>query len=345
MELIPLSEQNDIGKFNRFVAEHPSGDFLQSWDWGGWQEKLGKKVFRFAVYEQSATLLAAQAIQVQIPNMRRYYLYIPHGPLLNNSLTGKDGAKVVDFFINGLVEQFPQTLFVRIEPTQDYIPRLHQKKIKKTVNIQAGKTLVLGLAETELAELLAAMHPKTRYNIKIAQKHGITVRSDLAITPQDGLHLPEAVRLITDTAKRQKYRGYPAGYYKSLIDYFGTRSGELTLTIYKAFYEKTLLASAIMVDFGAARTYLFGGSSQLHRNTMAPYLLHWQAITDAKEKGLTSYDFGGSETAGGKTDLGFNRFKLGFGTTQRNFPGTYDIIQRPAWYTIYTALRSINRKF
>jgi len=344
MELVQLNSQADIGIFNRFVAGHPDGDFLQSWDWGGWQEKLGRQVARLALYDDSKMVLSAQLIRTALPKLKQHYIYTPHGPLIENSVAAEDKSKILAYFFAELVKKFPSALFVRIEPAQDFISALPQARTKKTVNIQAGKTLVLDITKPA-EELLAAMHQKTRYNIKVAQKHGITIQSDLAVTPQAGLHLPEAVRLITDTAKRQNYRGYPAEYYKGLIDYFGTRQGDLSLSIYKAFYEKTLLVSAIMVDFGRTRTYLFGGSSALHRNTMAPYLLHWQAILDAREKGLSEYDFGGSETAGGKTDLGFNRFKLGFGPIQREFPGTYDIIMKPAWYTIYSGLRYLNRKF
>ena len=87
--------------------------------------------------------------------------------------------------------------------------------------------------------------------------------------------------------------------------------GQIKLHIYKSIYQNKLLASAIFIDFGKTRTFLFGGSSAQDKNVMAPYLLHWQAILDAKNAGMKFYDFWGTETAKGEVP-GFVRFKLGF---------------------------------
>ena len=87
--------------------------------------------------------------------------------------------------------------------------------------------------------------------------------------------------------------------------------GNVSLHIYKAIFQNQLLGAAFMVDFGKTRTFLFGGSSEFHKNVMAPYLLHWKAMQDAKALGLTTYDFWGIETSSGETP-GFVRFKIGF---------------------------------
>ncbi len=75
---------------------------------------------------------------------------------------------------------------------------------------------------------------------------------------------------------------------------------------------------------------------------MAPYLLHWQAMSDAKQLGLEFYDFWGVETSGGATP-GFARFKLGFGGQTVSYSRAYDIIQNKPLYYIYNFLRNINR--
>lgn len=189
------------------------------------------------------------------------------------------------------------------------------------------------------------MHPKTRYNIKVAERHGIQVTSEPIVTPGYGLHLQEALSLLVGTARRQQFKSHPAGYYKRLIDFFGMQpEGACTVSVYKALYKTGLLAVALMVDFGATRTYLFGGTAATQKNLMAPYALHWAAMLDAKSKGLASYDFWGIETASGKIP-GFVRFKLGWGGATIDYPPAIDIVQRQPWYTIYTLLRSLNRKF
>jgi lipid II:glycine glycyltransferase (peptidoglycan interpeptide bridge formation enzyme) len=110
-------------------------------------------------------------------------------------------------------------------------------------------------------------------------------------------------------------------------------------------------AAAVMVDFGRVRTYLFGGSSDRHREAMAPHLLHFTAILEAKAKGLQGYDFWGLETASGKT-AGFVRFKQGFapqagpessGGGVKEYAGAYDFACQPLSYRAYQGLRLINR--
>lgn len=75
---------------------------------------------------------------------------------------------------------------------------------------------------------------------------------------------------------------------------------------------------------------------------MAPFLMHWQAMQDAKAAGFAQYDFWGIETSSGETP-GFVRFKLGFGGNQKQFPGAYDIVCDRLWYKIYSYARKINR--
>jgi lipid II:glycine glycyltransferase (peptidoglycan interpeptide bridge formation enzyme) len=331
---------NELHKaeFNRFVANHSSGSFLQSWEWGQWQEQLGSKTIRIIGTEQNDIIFAAQIIQTVIPRLKKYYLYIPYGPLAPKS-NDRDGREYLTEFLAFLERQFPEAIFIRLEPKD-------QTNItgKTTVHIQPGKTLILDL-ERSTDELLAQMHPKTRYNIKVSEKHNVQVISEPIITPGYGLHLPEIVDLLTDTARRQDFKSHSPAYYKRLIDFFAMQTqSDCTVAIYKALYERKLLATAIMIDFGTVRTYLFGGTSGDQKNVMAPYALHWQAIRDAKNAGLKSYDFWGIQTAKGEAP-GFVQFKLRWGGTQVQYPATIDVIKHALWYNIYAVLRNLNRKF
>jgi len=103
-----------------------------------------------------------------------------------------------------------------------------------------------------------------------------------------------------------------------------------------------LLASAIYLDFGKTRTFLFGGSSSEDKNVMAPYLLHWQAMLDAKNLGMIFYDFWGTETASGKVP-GFVRFKLGFGGGEKIYSGAHDLVVKPGLYWLYRTVRILYR--
>lgn len=337
MYLFEVKDQ-DKQDYNRFVAGQQAGSFLQSWEWGQWQEKLGREVYRFKMVDDAGNFMAAaQLIKMPLP-FGQYYLYAPYGPVADL------GWKIenLNFLFQELKKKFVGCVFFRIEPKNEPLPAANRQLLTKTKNIQPGKTLVIDLTKPE-EELLAAMHHKTRYNIRLAQKHGCEVQDEFVVSPGHGLYYQEAVELIIKTSRRQGFAGYPKSYYYQLIDFFALgKAGELKLHIYKVLYRKQLLASAIMLDFGAARTFLFGGSSDEHRNVMAPYLLHFQAMLDAKAQGKSVYDFWGAETAGGEQP-GFVRFKMGFGGQLVSYTGAVDVICRSGWYGWYKLLRKINK--
>ncbi len=334
MNLI-LLEEKDKKIYNGFVAQQTSGSFLQSWEWGEWQEVLGREVKRFSFQDKSGEMAGVVQL-VRMPlGLGRFYWYAPYGPILNSKFKIQN-LKLL------LKDVFGGAVFIRIEPTVDESLILNLKSLNKSVNIQPAKTLVVDLAKPD-DQLLSEMHAKTRYNIKLAQRHGVLVEDEFAVSAGHGLYFDEALQLIMETASRQQFVTHGLEYYKQMVDFFALQKrGELKLHIYKSVYKKQLLSAAIMIDFGSTRTYLFGGSSHEHKEVMAPYALHWQAVRDARAAGLTRYDFWGIETASGETP-GFVRFKLGFGGQQYEYPGAYDLVLQPLLYRMYGIMRAGNR--
>lgn len=338
MNIVELGE-SEKKDYNRFVAGQETGSFLQSWEWGEWQVKLGHAVKRFSITDQDGRHVGvAQFLKMSLVG-KYYYWYAPYGPVLSPEFR-KDNIQAL---VQELQKQFPDTLFVRIEPMKPF--ENLSTFANKTTNIQPAITMVVDVRKSD-EQLLAGMHSKTRYNIKVAERHGVEIQKELVVTPGYGLYVQEAVNLIVQTQTRQGYRGHSKEYYYNLIDFFAIHNGnsDLKIHIYKALCKKQLLASGLMIDFGATRMYLYGGSSDEHRNVMAPYLLHYQAMRDARELGLTMYDLGGSEVASGG-ERGFTRFKQGFGGRVVTYAGAYDIVHQQLWYTIYTLARSLNRLF
>ncbi len=368
-------EQSQKSFYNNFVASQISGSFLQSWEWGEWQVRLGRTVYRYFITDNDNIIGSMQVVKTPLP-FSKYYFYLPYGPVILNDLEAKDILSVpsrpslsasegewrdpstrmhslgmTQFFVNEITKKFPETVFVRMEPKFNSSFTNLNSSLIKSPNIQPAKTLIIDLTKTE-EELLAQMHPKTRYNIKLAQKHNVEVQDEFVLTNGKGLYAKEAVELIAQTAGRQKYKTQGLDYFEKLVDFFAIHNpqADLKLHIYKALYNKELLTSAIILDFGNTRTYLFGGSSDLHREVMAPHLLHWTAMQDAKKLGLKYYDFWGIETASGNTP-GFVRFKLGFAPQLRSgsssetkqYPGAWDIVGRKIYYNLYSLLRFVNR--
>lgn len=339
MELINLTEQNKQ-EYNRYVAAQETGSFLQSWEWGEWEERLGLEVYRYKIIDDSGGAAGAvQFIKRPLP-LGQYYLFAPYGPVFgvsDKSAYRNVGSGVVE----SLKKEFPEALFARLEP-KSRVDEADKNLFIKTRNIQPEETLIVDLTKPE-DQLLSEMHHKTRYNIRLAQKHEVKITQLFELTPSNGFFAREAIDLIVKTAKRQKYKGFSADYYNQFINLFMLeRRGDLKVNVYKAIYQNQLLASAVMVDFGGTRTYLYGGSSDLYKNVMAPFLLHWQGMVDAKKAGLKYYDFWGLETSSGEK-AGFVRFKLGFGGSRVRYAGAYDIVFKPFRYLLYKIFRKFNK--
>lgn len=339
MEYKVFSDQDRV-VYSEFLLKHTACSFLQAWEWGQWRSLLGEESLRFGIYDDHKLVLTAQCLKVTVPLFGYQYFYIPHGPVIDEGLDDAQRANVLSFFLQHLRKHFSQCIFIRFElPAGTSSDLAAATGAIKSVNIQSAKTLWVDLQiEPEL--LLAQMHNKTRYNIKVAQKHGVSVTSHRA---DENTEVTDVIKLIVDTQIRQHYRGHGFDYYKKLLHCFSQTTESFRVSTYEARYQEKLLATGIMVDFGQTRMYLFGGSSDEQRNVMAPYLMHWQAMQDAKKLGLRFYDFGGSETAGGEEEKGFSRFKSGFGGELISYPGAYDSVVNSFSYKIYSLARRLGR--
>jgi lipid II:glycine glycyltransferase (peptidoglycan interpeptide bridge formation enzyme) len=322
LQLVPATEQ---ATYDQFVLEH-NGSFLQSWGWGQWQAAQGRHVMRFVWQQDGAIVAAVQAIRLPLPFRAGFYWYIPYGPVFANGV----GAAAATTLLSDTLAKEPKTLFVKVEPAQAAHIVGH-----KGLRLQPGTTLVTDLTQSE-EQLLAGMHHKTRYNIKVAQKHGVTVTHQHTAAQQAA-----AIKLLTDTSSRQGFRSYPASYYEQLLAH-GQKS--FTTHLYSASINETIIAVGLMLDFGSTRTYLFGGSDYDHRALMSPHLLHFTAMEDAKALGLTSYDWWGLD--GSRHSIpGVAKFKLGFGGRTVTYPPALDIPVQKLSYYLYRAAHRVRRMF
>ncbi len=287
------------------------GSILQSWVWGQFNEALGHKIYRFS---DSASINLA--IETGLPFGKKY-LYCPRGPL------GNEAEALLDL---KNVESDKDLIFARIEPQ-------HKVDLTKAVkDTQPTHNWILGLDKTE-EELLIDMKPKTRYNINLAQRKGVVVREG---TKKD---LITVWQLLLETATRAKFRLHPQNYYFQMWDSLGTDHIKILI----AEYQDKPLAAMILTLFGEYATFAHGGTAPVMKEAMAPYLLHWEAIKLAKKLGYKSYDFGGIAAEGDASHdwAGITRFKKGFGGLEVVYPGAFDLIYSPIWYTIYKQGRKL----
>lgn len=321
MEFLEIQEK-DKEKYEAFVSEN--GRFLQAFQWGEFQKTVGKDVYRYAVVDNGEFLLTSQGYLFTAG--RASYFFSPHGPVLK----GENNEALI-FFTTELKKKFPKLIFSRFEFAQ-LDPKI-SSRFQKTIELDPHKTLILDLSK-DLETILAGMHQKTRYNIRLAEKKGVTVKVTSSFA--------DAEELFKETSARAGIRMMNSDYYESLLKFFKDNP-EIKASMYTAWHEGDVLAANLMVYYKDTAIYLFGASGSVKRNLMAPYLLHFQAIQDAKSAGYTKYDFWGVEEDPNHPWYGFSKFKFGFGGTIIHYAGAYDYVYSRAWYNVYKILRILNR--
>ncbi len=341
------SHYQDKSAWNKFIAANSRpASFLQSWEWGEFnQQILGQAVQRWAVVKGSQLKIALTLIKKPLP-LGKFFWYCPRGPVCS-----ADYLDQLDKFFSQLLSHLKNQLdpgvFLRICP-----PVTKQKttiKLIKKAGWQAPKilthlqepaqTLILDLTRSS-DELLAAMHHKTRYNIRLAARKGVQVS---AIEQPNQNDIKNFNHLMHITSQRNKIKIHSADYYSQLINYFSQAStAEVKLKLYQAKYQEHILASALMVYFGQTATYLHGASSNQFRQLMPNHLLQWQMIQDAQQAGYQLYDFWGISQTNSQW-AGITRFKQGFGGQIISFLGIWDYILRPSPYQLFSFLKLIKK--
>ncbi len=315
-----LSTIKNKEKLNNFLEKQKQSQFLQSWEWGEFQEAVGNTVFRVGVEENEELIAVATLIKKYLPGQKsKAYFFCPRGPIFQN----------LEFLFDEIkrLAKKENVIFLRFEP-QEKIQNI-KHKVQDTINIQPKKTLILDISKTE-EDLLKEMHKKTRYNIRLASKKEVEI-SELKEDEFD-----ELWELIKETSERDGFRSHPRRYYEKMF-----KLSNDFLKFYIAKYEGKIISCLIATFFGDMATYTHGASSNEHRNVMAPYLLQWHTIKEAQKRGIKYYDFHGIDE---KKWPGVTKFKKGFGGEIINYPGTFDMVFNSFWYHMYKIARWIRRK-
>ncbi len=314
----------DAEAWDAFVMRSSApNEFLQSWRWGEFQRSAGKNISRVEVLDGDRRV----AIALLVPHTTRLlksFVLAPRGPLVDRSLSVDEQRAAWTALRDHLEKtRTVDTMFLKIEP--NVRPPDGLGFIDGTA-VHPDRTLLLDLTKSE-EKLLKDMHQKTRYNIRLAERHGVTV--GFSRTSEDFEAFGE---LLTETAQRQKIGIFPLSYYRQMVETLG-ESIEIAL----ARLHTTPIAAALVVRFGDTATYLHGASSATHHEHMAPHLLQWESIRRAREAGARVYDFYGiaPEHADDHRWNGITRFKTGFGGRVHSYPGAFNLVYQKAWYFAY----------
>jgi lipid II:glycine glycyltransferase (peptidoglycan interpeptide bridge formation enzyme) len=197
-------------------------------------------------------------------------------------------------------------------------------------------TLRLDKAEDEL---LAQMHHKWRYNIRLAEKKGVVISEwPSKQVPYENLDciLPAWYQKLLETARRDKFLVRGESYFAELLRLLG--KAEMA-RIFLAQYNGRLLGGILCTRWGSRVVYNYGASGNENRHLMFSHLLQWRAICWAKSAGAEIYDFRGVAVRG-QSDAsphlsGLDRFKRGFGAEYEEYIGEYDAALRPVQYAAW----------
>lgn len=322
--------------FNAFVAEN-GGSFLQSFEWGEFQEKTGKKIRRL-VMEDGGKILAAMTLVLHPLPFKKNYLYCGRGPIFGNAVSGETAFPRFLEEIKKIAAK-ENAIFFKIEPPKNFPPspgHLAEFGFKKSLKeIQPSETVILDLRKNE-EELLKEMKQKTRYNIRLAEKHEIKIKES---NDFEGFW-----KLLEKTARRDKFHLHLKNYYETMLRGNGVAtatalpSGGFSNKLFFAEKGGEIIAGTVVNFFGKRAAYLHGASSAEHKNLMAPYLLHWEIVRYAKKNGFEEYDFWGISK---KKYPGVTRFKLGFGGTEIKYSGAFDLTFDKFWRLVYSIGRRL----
>ncbi|MBE0670471.1 MAG: peptidoglycan bridge formation glycyltransferase FemA/FemB family protein [Anaerolineales bacterium] len=319
-----------LADWNQFISKHPDAHLLQMGEWGELKSGFGWKPVRLILNNE----IGAQILFRRLP-LGLTLGYMPKPAIsFRQSAIGDDFWKEVDSICKR-----NRAVFLKVEPDAwiDEFDFQTSTFKRSSHNIQPPRTITIDITDGE-ETILARMKPKCRYNIRLAEKKGITVRAWDDIR---SFH-----EMMTVTGGRDKFGVHSKEYYQLAYDLFHPKG---TCELLVAEFEGKPLASLMVFANGKRAWYVYGASNDQERNRMPTYLLQWEAIRWAKMRGCDEYDLWGvpdqnEETLEAQFESrhdglwGVYRFKRGFGGQVKRAAQALDRVYNPFLYWVYLKL-------
>jgi lipid II:glycine glycyltransferase (peptidoglycan interpeptide bridge formation enzyme) len=358
MEIREIENKN---LWENFLLECEEKTFLQSWNWGEFQKRMGNRIWRLGIYEISnlksqISNLIGVALVVKVVAKRGKFLFVPHGPIIKmqnakckmQNYNLKFKMNILETLLKDLkkIAKKEKCSFIRIAPSWERTKE--NERIFKDLGFRPAPmhthpevTWELNLEKPE-EELLRNMRKTTRYLIRQGLKN-----EELKIEKSKDIKDIEVFnQLYQETVNRHHFVPFSFSYLKNEFLSF---LAEDQVLIFKAIYKGEVLASAIIVFWQNIAFYHHGASSQKYPKIPASYLLQWEAIKEAKRRGCKVYNFWGiAETESKKHPFwGLTLFKKGFGGYEKKYVRTQDLpLSFKYWFTwTFEKLRKKKRGF
>lgn len=337
MDIIDVKQIVDKKEWEAFLDKHAEANFLQSWYWGDFHERLGKVVTRSGFYRNKK--LIGVILSVVEDAKRGRYLTVPGGPIID----WKDEEAVTAAFEEmKRIAGEKACVFVRIRPqlvTSEFSVNIFQKQGCKSspMHLTAELSNILDISKSEI-DLMAQMRKTTRYEIRKAEKLGIKIEST-----RDEKYIKPFYDLQMETAKRQKFVPFSLSFFKEQFKVFFDADKGL---LYTAKLGNQVLAQAFIIFYGAEAAYHYGASTDEGRKYPGAYLLQWEAIREAKRRGLARYNFWGVAPEAEKDHrfYGVSVFKRGFGGEDVEYLHAQDLVIDRNRYLFNFAVEMVRKK-
>jgi lipid II:glycine glycyltransferase (peptidoglycan interpeptide bridge formation enzyme) len=335
MKIIRPLEDKERAQYNA-VAKHP----LQTWEWGEFRKQTGVDVERLGVFDDNGRIMDTLQVTFHpIPHTSYTAGYFPKG--IMPDMQQLEALQQLGFVHNAL--------YIKMEPNVlAPVGSLHAHQEIAEFMLKNGAqygrplftqyTFFLDLKKTE-EKLLEEMKPKTRYNIRLAEKKGVTVVED-----STDAGLEEYIRVLNITTARQKFYAHNENYYRTMWKQF---SGTNILRIFKAVYEGQTLVVWMMFVHNKMLYYPYGASTDLHRDVMASNLMMWRMIQFGREQGCEGFDMWGAlgpDASPKDRWYGFHKFKEGYGAQHMQSIGSFDLVMQPLPYKVFRFVEELRWK-
>ena len=322
--------------WEQFLAQQKEASFLQSWYWGEFHQNLKKNIVRVGFYKEKA--LIGVMLCIVEPAKRGTYLTIPAGPVIDWE-NGTLVSVAVDA-MRTIAKQY-KCVFVRVRPQlleDDFSRKIFSAHGFRSaqMHLHAELTSRLDISKQE-EELMAQMRKSTRYEIRKAEKIGISIT--VSTNENDVMQF---YNYQLDTAKRQKFVPFS---YAFLMEQFKVFFAADKALLYTATYEKKILAQAFVIFYGDEAVYHYGIGTDEGRKYPGAYLIQWEAMKEAKKRGLRYYNFWGVAAEEQKQHRFYtiSIFKRGFGGVDTQYLHAHDLIINKPKYLLNFGIEKLRK--
>lgn len=347
-----VESEVDKKEYKKFLEDNERCNFQQSLEWAEVKKPNWKPEVILAE-DKNKKIVGSLCIWIRKMPIFGNIMYASRGPVCD--IHSQETLKQITDGARELAKKY-DAIVLRIEPD---ILKDDEKFRKIMVNlgykikddakdfkdeIQPRFVFRLNIKNKTEDEVMKNFKSKWRYNIRLATRKGVTVKDG---TKED---LKDFHKIMIETGKRDNFIIRPLSYFEKMYDCLGPDH----MKILMAYHEGKPISGVIPIFYGNKTWYLYGASSNEHRNLMPNYLLQWEMIKMAIKRNDDMYDFRGVSGVVDEShpQYGLYRFKQGFGATFTEFIGEVYMPYKPVKYKLYKfsekafrTLRQIKRKF